>query len=124
MSMSNTANSKPSEAPKMIAVRRKSRRRRTKVVPVDWRRIAVLGVILVCVLLLVLDKKLGGNVRVLLTAARVALGGIRLEVIILALCGLVWLCLTPGIEDRILRFFKNRFAPGRRRVSGTRGRRR
>jgi hypothetical protein len=122
--MSDTANSKPSEAPKMIAVRRKSRRRRTKLAPIDWRRIAVLGVILMCALLLVLDKKLGGNVRTMLTAARVAMGGVRLEVIILAICGLVWLCLTPGIEDRILRFFKSRFEPGRRRASGTRGRRR
>jgi hypothetical protein len=124
MSMSEPVNTKPSEAPRMIAVRRKSRRRRTKVVPIDWRRIGILGVILVCALLLVLDKKLGGNVRVMLTAARVAMGGIRLEVIILAICGLVWLCLTPGIEDRILRFFKNRFEPSRRRASGTRGRRR
>jgi hypothetical protein len=108
----------------MIAVRRKSRRRRTKVVPIDWRRIGILGVILICALLLVLDKKLGGNIRVMLTTARVAMGGVRLEVIILAICGLVWLCLTPGIEDRILRFFKNRFEPGRRRTKNARSRRR
>jgi hypothetical protein len=119
--MSETVESKPIEAPRMIAVRRRSRRRRTKIAPIDWRRIAVLGVVLVCALLLVLDRKLGGTLRNLLMTARVALGGVRLEVLVLGLCGIIWLCLTPGIEDRILRFFKHRFEPRRRRVSGSRG---
>lgn len=108
----------------MIAVRRRSRRRRTPVVPIDWRRIGVLAVGLLCLLVLVLNKKLSKAIQIYLTGARVALGGVRLEVVILALCGLVWFCLTPGIEDRILRVLKNRFEPRRRRAGGGRARRR
>jgi hypothetical protein len=122
--MSETVESKPVEVPRMVAVRRRSRRRRTKIAPIDWRRIAVMGVILLCVALLVLDRKMGGNLRMILTNARVALGGLRLEVLVLGLCGVIWLCLTPGIEDRILRFVKNRFEPRRRRSNTSRGRRR
>jgi len=115
---------KSPQAPRMIAVRRRSRRRRTRIVPIDWRRIALLGVILLCVLMLVLDRKLGGNARLFFTNIRVAIGGLRLEVIALALCGVIWFCLTPGIEDRISRFFKNRFDPRQRRLGRSRGRRR
>ncbi|MGC4042615.1 MAG: hypothetical protein QM758_02305 [Armatimonas sp.] len=122
--MSEVMETKPPQAPRMIAVRRRSRRRRTRIAPIDWRRIAVLGVVLLCVLMLVLDRKLGGNVRILLNNIQVALGGLRLEVIALALCGVVWLCLTPGVEDRITRFFKNHIEVRRRRVGRTRGRRR
>lgn len=121
---SETVETKAPQAPRMIAVRRRSRRRRTRIAPIDWRRIAVLGVILLCALMLVLDRKLGGNARMFFTNIRVAVGGLRLEVIALALCGVIWLCLTPGIEDRITRFFKNHFETRRRRVGRSRARRR
>ena len=125
--MSDTANERPvptppTEAPRMVAVRRRSRRRRTQLAPVDWRRIAVLGVMLLCALLLVVDKKLGGGVKAAVDQVRALTGSVRLEVVILAVCGLIWLYLTPGVEDRVIRLFKK--TTEKKRRGGGRGRRR
>ena len=111
------------EAPRMVAVRRRSRRRRTQVAPVDWRRIVLLGVILLAGLLLVVDPKLKGVVGDAVRQTRGITGALRLEVVVLGLCGLIWLYLTPGVEDRVTRFFKHA-TERKRRGSNGRGRRR
>jgi glucose-6-phosphate-specific signal transduction histidine kinase len=115
--------STPVEAPRMVAVRRRSRRKRTQLTPVDWRRIAVLGVMLVAGVLLVADPKLKSSAGVLVHKVTGMTGALRLEVVVLGMCGLIWLYLTPGVEDRIVRMFKKTTEKKRRGGSG-RGRRR
>ena len=123
MSENRPTSSSPVEAPRMVAVQRRSRRRRTKVTPIDWRRLAVMGVALLCVLMLVVDKTLGSWVKNGVHSVSTLMGGLRLEVVILAVCGLTWFYLTPGVEDRVVRFFKG-IVEKRRGVRGGRGRRR
>ena len=118
------ATSTPVEAPRMIAVRRRSRRgKRTQLAPIDWRRIAVLGVMLLAGLLLVADPKLKGAVGDAVRQFRGLTGALRLEVVVLGMCGLIWLYLTPGVEDRLLQLFK-KTTEKKRRGGSTRGRRR
>lgn len=114
---------KPAEAPRMIAVRRRSTKKRTPVAPIDWRRIVVLVVMLLAGVMLVADPKLKSSAGVLVHKVTGMTGALRLEVIVLGMCGLIWLYLTPGVEDRILRLFK-KTTEKKRRGGSSRGRRR
>ena len=78
---------------------------------------------LVAGLMLLVDPKLKSGAGVLVHTVTGMTGSLRLEVVVLAACGLIWLYLTPGVEDRILRFF-NKTTEKKRRGGTGRGRRR
>ena len=95
----------------MVAVRRRSRRRRSShpdraETPLRRFYIALLCVVVLLTSFAIL-KPLRDAVNGWVASVAPVLGhlGISLEVVALIIAGLVLLYLMPGMEDRILRFF-------------------
>ncbi len=75
--------------------------------PVDWRRLyTVIGATVVA-LFLMINKPANEALQNAIHAVLPKLN-VRLEVIALGIAGIIWIYLTPGVEDRVLRFFKIR----------------
>jgi hypothetical protein len=93
----------------MVAVRRRKRRRRRTIEPIEWRRIILLLVAFGLAYAVLKNPISMGSLKQLFRGSiPQAMGRFSLEMAVLLLSLAILIYLTPGVEDRLIQYIKNK----------------